>query len=329
MFLSFNTHHIWTEHAVNLYNTAHLPGPVAQRLAQATHNRLVVGSNPTGPTKTWLYAPSRDNIRILPGPLPPMKLPQKTLTLLIIFLLVGCGNESAKPSKKTYHFTNTVVSLTFDDGNANNYQVRGALAENNLHATFYIVSGLTGTQGYMTEEELQGLYEDGNEIGGHTLNHTKLSQVRGADLKREVCQDRVNLLAYNFEVKSFAYPYGFYDEESKKAIAECGYNNARIVTGGPENISTPSDTYALKALPYIVKDTFFPKMVRYITETAKDGGWVIFTFHHVCNKCDQYAVTPDAFFKLAQWLGEQQQNGLIIKTVGDVIGGKLQPAITP
>jgi hypothetical protein len=25
-------------------------GPVAQRLAQATHNRLVVGSNPTGPT---------------------------------------------------------------------------------------------------------------------------------------------------------------------------------------------------------------------------------------------------------------------------------------
>ena len=27
-----------------------LKGPMAQRLAQATHNRLVVGSNPTGPT---------------------------------------------------------------------------------------------------------------------------------------------------------------------------------------------------------------------------------------------------------------------------------------
>lgn len=27
-----------------------LKGPVAQRLAQATHNRLVAGSNPAGPT---------------------------------------------------------------------------------------------------------------------------------------------------------------------------------------------------------------------------------------------------------------------------------------
>ena len=27
-----------------------LNGPVAQRLAQATHNRLVAGSNPAGPT---------------------------------------------------------------------------------------------------------------------------------------------------------------------------------------------------------------------------------------------------------------------------------------
>jgi hypothetical protein len=34
-------------------------GLVAQRLAQATHNRLVAGSNPAGPTE--------DDIRTLPG----------------------------------------------------------------------------------------------------------------------------------------------------------------------------------------------------------------------------------------------------------------------
>ena len=32
------------------YNWAVIQGPVAQRLAQATHNRLVAGSNPAGPT---------------------------------------------------------------------------------------------------------------------------------------------------------------------------------------------------------------------------------------------------------------------------------------
>ena len=33
-------------------------GPVAQRLAQATHNRLVTGSNPVGPTKHIRRCPS-------------------------------------------------------------------------------------------------------------------------------------------------------------------------------------------------------------------------------------------------------------------------------
>ncbi len=31
-----------------------LPGPIAQRLEQATHNRLVTGSNPVGPTNFFL-----------------------------------------------------------------------------------------------------------------------------------------------------------------------------------------------------------------------------------------------------------------------------------
>ena len=35
-----------------------LSGPVAQRLEQGTHNPLVVGSNPSGPTNTsvWLFS---------------------------------------------------------------------------------------------------------------------------------------------------------------------------------------------------------------------------------------------------------------------------------
>jgi hypothetical protein len=32
-------------------------GPIAQRLEQRTHNPLVVGSNPTGPTDVHVFAP--------------------------------------------------------------------------------------------------------------------------------------------------------------------------------------------------------------------------------------------------------------------------------
>ena len=32
-----------------------LIGPVAQRLEQGTHNPLVLGSNPSGPTIKWIF----------------------------------------------------------------------------------------------------------------------------------------------------------------------------------------------------------------------------------------------------------------------------------
>jgi len=94
------------------------------------------------------------------------------------------------------------------------------------------------------------------------------------------------------------------------------------VSGGHETIP-PTEEYALRAMPYIVSDTRLPKMVRYVTGVEKDGGgWVIFVFHHVCDGCDQYAVNPEIFSEFAQWLGKQQSNGLVIKTVGEVMGGK-------
>ena len=252
-----------------------------------------------------------------------MKHTLRLLALLLI-VLTGCVSTPATPAltKKDISLKNTVVSLTFDDGDADNYSVRSVLAENNLHATFYVVSGFTNSNGYMTEDQLRDLYSDGNEIGGHTLSHTKLTEVRGADLKREICQDRSNLLAYGFDVTSFAYPFGHYDDEAKQAVMDCGYGNARGVSGGSEDIP-PADAYGLHAMPYIVSDTRFPKMVRYVTEVEKDGGgWVIFVFHHVCDGCDQYAVKPEIFSEFAQWLGEQQSNGLVVKTVGEVMGGK-------
>jgi peptidoglycan/xylan/chitin deacetylase (PgdA/CDA1 family) len=227
-------------------------------------------------------------------------------------------------------FKNTVVTLTFDDGDADNYDVRSILAENGLHATFYVVSGFTGQPGFMTEEQLHDLYEDGHEIGGHTLHHTKLSDVHGADMKREVCQDRLNLLAMGFKVTSFAYPFGFYNGEAMQTVADCGYNSARIVTDGPEVIP-PGFEFTLQAMPYIVQDTEFSKMFRYVKNVESEGGgWAIFVFHHVCDDCDQYSVDIETFTNFAAWLARQRDNnGLVIKTVDEVIGGDMKPGVEP
>jgi peptidoglycan/xylan/chitin deacetylase (PgdA/CDA1 family) len=262
-----------------------------------------------------------------------MKLFLKIIIVLSPLFLSACAVANpatpATATKESVTFKNTVLSLTFDDGDADNYSVRPILKAGKLRATFYIVSGFTGAPGYMTKKQLRSLYADGNEIGGHTLSHTNLTTISGADLKREICQDRVNLLAYKFDVISFAYPYGHYNAESRQAVIECGYNNARAVSNGPE-IIPPVDAYAIQAMPYIVKDTDFQKMTRYVTQVEESGGgWVALVFHHVCDECDQYSVKLETFMQFAQWLVEQQKNGLVIKTVGEVIGGDALPGVKP
>ncbi len=261
-----------------------------------------------------------------------MKYSLVILAFLIIFLAACTGNAATPtnaPVVEQLTFENTTVSLTFDDGDADNYDVRPILAKNNLHATFYIVSGFTGIDGFMTADQLHGLYEDGNEIGGHTVSHVKLTEVRGADLRREVCQNRLDLMSLGFDVVSFAYPFGHYDEEARQAVMDCGFNSSRVVTDGPDSVP-PGDAYTVQAMPYIVTDTRVAKMKRYVTQVeAESGGWVIFVFHHVCDKCDQYAIDLSSFTEFAQWLNKQQGNGLIVKTVGEVIGGEVKPGVQP
>jgi len=257
-----------------------------------------------------------------------MQTMKNAIKILILFiLLTGCANasptQSAKKTQATVDtFKNTIISLTFDDGAADDYSTRALLAQYNLHATFYIVSGFTNTDGYMTTQQLHDLYADGNEIGGHTLSHPDLSAMSGVELKNEICQDRDHLISEGFNVTSFAYPFGHYNNEARKTAADCGYASARGVSDGPE-IIPPADLYVLKAMPYIVKESGVEKMMRYITSVNQDGGgWAIFVFHHVCDGCSEFSIKPDNFSRFISLIAEQRQNGLMIKTVNEVISGR-------
>ncbi|HEX2698207.1 MAG TPA: polysaccharide deacetylase family protein, partial [Anaerolineales bacterium] len=219
-----------------------------------------------------------------------------------------------------------VVSLTFDDGDADNFDIRPLLKTNGLHATFYIPSGLVGTQGYMTWDQLKTLQEDGNEIGGHTFDHTTVRGLDAEALKHQICDDHTNLIEHGFNPISFAYPHGSYDVNAQQMVKDCGYTSARGVHDGPDSIP-PSDLYALQALPYIVDDTDLAKIERYINGTRTDGGgWVILIFHHVCDSCDYFSVKPDVINGFIPWLAKQQAKGnLKVMTVGEVISGGVSP----
>src|SRR6266568_3516910 len=159
------------------------------------------------------------------------------LAALAVAVLAGTIWFAAAP---VHAATNTVVSLTFDDGSASQYSTLSMLSARGMNGTYYINSGLVGSSGYyMTWPQLHDLYNAGNEIGGHTVDHKNLTQLSTADATAEVCNDRTNLLNNGFSpVTSFAYPYAASNTSVEQIVQGCGYSSGRTV-GNINGITPP------------------------------------------------------------------------------------------
>jgi peptidoglycan/xylan/chitin deacetylase (PgdA/CDA1 family) len=148
------------------------------------------------------------------------------------FLLVVAGVLGALLLPAVAAAGPTIVSLTFDDGTADQYAARTMLAQNSLDATFYVNSNNIGTSSsFLTWDQLSDLAADGNEIGGHTLDHVDLTTVTTAEATRQVCDDRQALGSHGFAVTDFAYPFGASNSSVESIVRGCGYQSARRAWG--------------------------------------------------------------------------------------------------
>jgi peptidoglycan/xylan/chitin deacetylase (PgdA/CDA1 family) len=239
--------------------------------------------------------------------------------------------------------TNTVVSLTFDDGQASQAATGSMLATRGMTGTYYINSAQVGTSGYyMTWPQIHGLANAGNEIGGHTLNHVNLTSVSQATATTEVCQDRQNLLNQGFSpVSSFAYPEAAVNSTAKQVVQNCGYSSGRGVGNIYSNGACPGcpyaetvppgDAYELKTPESAGTGTSLSELQSYVTDAeTHGGGWVVLTFHGICNdSCTgENTLTTSTFTSFLDWLQPRSANGTVVRTVGQVMGGPAPP-ITP
>ena len=230
------------------------------------------------------------------------------------------------------------MTLEFDDTWANQYGVRQLLADRGMHATFYVNSGFLARPGRMTANEVAGLAADGNEIGGHSIDHPDPTKLGLDEARHEICDDRVALLGRGFAVASFAYPYGHWNPVVRQLVIDCGYNSARtiagivkgaICTGCPAaEAIPPADAYATRT-PDIARATDTPASLEALVTQAEDsgGGWVQIVFHQVCAGCSPYGQPESAIAQLLDWLAARAASGTVVRTVGEVIGGAVKPGV--
>ncbi|MDJ0315373.1 polysaccharide deacetylase family protein [Arthrobacter sp. H35-D1] len=232
----------------------------------------------------------------------------------------------------------TTVTLSFDDGNADQMNAASIMKTNGLQGTFYVTSGFTNHPGYMTLADLQTLAADGNEIGGHTVTHPDLATLADDEAARQVCNDRVNLSNWGFRVTNFAYPFASLTSSTKTIVENCGYNSAR----GLGDISSrfgcngcalaetipPAEPYEIKAPDQVDNTWTLADLKKTVTQAEQNGGgWVELTFHHIgTDGTDPLTISPALFGQFATWLKARPATTLV-KTVDQVIGGTLKPAV--
>jgi peptidoglycan/xylan/chitin deacetylase (PgdA/CDA1 family) len=225
----------------------------------------------------------------------------------------------------------TIVSITFDDGDATQAQTRTMLSSHGMHATYYLNGPRIGSSSYyMTWPQIDGLAADGNEIAGHTAYHVDLTKTDPTEAQREVCYDRDVLLSHGYAVTNFAYPYGAYNDSIKTIVKGCGYDSARSVD--PYSCSTtcaesipPADVYALRKSPTALTLSALQSAVTNAEQTG--GGWVILLFHRVCDGCESSAVSPSVLTSFLDWLAPRSTSGTTVSTVQQVLNGPLEPAV--
>ncbi len=235
-----------------------------------------------------------------------------------------------------------VVTLTFDDANADQVAAANYLNSKGMSGTFFLPSGYLnatdpngGPPPYMTTAQALALQTAGNEIAGHTVTHPDLAQMDANEVARQICNDRVNLTNMGFRVTNFAYPFASATPAVQQQAADCGYNSARGL-GDLKSKAAPTLTDVAEPLPVPTADLFFTKapdevdntwavadMQAVVTQAEAGGGWVQLTFHHFDSSTDPLTVTTANFQAYVNWLVTEQTAGrIVVKTVRQVMAAQ-------
>ena len=235
--------------------------------------------------------------------------------------------------------TPTVVTLGFDDGTVDQFDNGFPLLQaHGMDATFFVNTGpiLAGDSAHMTFAELTTMFNAGNEITGHTVDHANIQPLSIADAEAEVCTDRNALIDHGYQPDSFAYPFGSFDATSEQVVRYCGYNSGRGVSGVSKRSSgpfgetiPPADRFATRTPPNPKKATKLSTLELYVTnaenDTSQTTDWVQFVFHRVCDRstgghCGAYSISPsklDAFLTFLE--GEITAGRVVVRTTAQVI----------
>lgn len=139
------------------------------------------------------------------------------------------------------------VAITFDDGEANNYEYAYPILEKyQMPATFFVITDNIDEPGWLTKKQLIEMDQSIMDIGSHTVTHAFLPKLDPSQILREVTQSKEALESIlQRPVTLFSYPAGGVHYASLKAVEEAGYLGA-VTTNHAPGIHQPYLLHRIK-----------------------------------------------------------------------------------
>lgn len=126
------------------------------------------------------------------------------------------------------------VILTFDDGKDDALRVvMPMLRQRHMRGTFFIITGLVGTPGYLDWDGVRALAAAGMEIGSHSVDHPRLPDLPKDRLRAELLDSKRELEKHlGGPVEALAYPFNASRGRVVRAAKEAGY---RVAVSGVDH----------------------------------------------------------------------------------------------
>ncbi|GAB95226.1 peptidoglycan/xylan/chitin deacetylase (PgdA/CDA1 family) [Kineosphaera limosa] len=136
------------------------------------------------------------------------------------------------------------VILSFDDGKDNQIsQAMPALVQREMTGTFFIMTVILGSSGWMKRDDVKRLADAGMTVASHTWDHHMVTKYTQKDYATQLGEPRDLLRKLSGqEVDDFAYPYGAWNQAILPHIADAGYKCAYQLQEQPINAKHPEMT---------------------------------------------------------------------------------------
>lgn len=130
------------------------------------------------------------------------------------------------------------IMITFDDTREEQFSIGAAeMNKYGFKGVFFIMTVSINRKGYMSNEQIKSLSDEGHVVAAHTWDHHMVTKYSGDDWITQLVKPKAKLEEIvGKPVTNFAYPFGLWNSAAIPELKKSGYKTAYILSTKRDSI---------------------------------------------------------------------------------------------